>query len=294
MKKFFLGATAVALAVVATSCNGGGGGTLKSEADSSAYAQGMLAGKQYAEMINASEQQGMKMDKDAFLRGFEEGVSDSTKFSYFAGGITGAAQIGKQLAADSVNLKQFLAGFKQALKSDSTTKFLLTDSVAQDLMMKAQQKSQERAMKKQEQELEKQYGGNKKKGADFIAKFKQEAGVQTTASGLAYKFLAHGNGATPSVEDKVKATYIGTLINGEEFDKGENVEFPLNGVIKGWTEILQLMKVGDKVKVVIPQELAYGAHSQSPIEPFSTLVFEIELKEVIKAPKVDPADSLSL
>lgn len=292
MKKYFFGALSVALTLVATSCSGGAG-ALKTTEDSTAYAQGMLQGKQYGEMISMSEEQGMKMDRDAFLKGFQEAVGDTTKFSYFAGGLTGA-QMAKQLANDSVNVKQFIAAFKLALKSDSTTKFLLTDSIAQELMSVARQKSQERAMKRQEQELEKQYGANKKKGEDFINAFKKEAGVQTTASGIAYKFLANGSGATPTANDKVKATYVGTLIDGKEFDKGENVEFPLNGVIKGWTEILQLMKVGDKVKVVIPQDLAYGAHSQSPIEPFSTLVFEIELKEVIKAPVADPADSTAL
>ena len=95
--------------------------------------------------------------------------------------------------------------------------------------------------------------------------------------------ITEGTGATPTIDDTVKASYVGTLIDGKEFDKGDNVEFPLRGVIPGWTEILQLMKVGGKLKVVIPQELAYGAHSQSPIEPFSTLVFEIELKDVKKA-----------
>lgn len=280
MKKIFVGAAAVALTIMVVSCKGGV--SLKTTEDSAAYAQGMQEGKRYGEMISMSESQGMKMDKEAFLKGFEEALKDSTKFSYFAGGITGS-QIAKQLIADSVNVKNYLAAFKLAIKGDSTAKYMIPDSIAESIVMRAQQIRQEKAMKAQEAELEKQFGANKKKGADFIAAFKKEAGVKTTASGLAYKVITEGTGATPTIDDTVKASYVGTLIDGKEFDKGDNVEFPLRGVIPGWTEILQLMKVGGKLKVVIPQELAYGAHSQSPIEPFSTLVFEIELKDVKKA-----------
>ena len=283
MKKIFVGAAAVALTIMGVSCKSGV--SLKTTEDSAAYAQGMQEGKRYGEMISMSESQGMKMDKEAFLKGFEEALKDSTKFSYFAGGITGS-QIAKQLIADSVNVKNYLAAFKLAVKGDSTAKYMIPDSIAESIVMRAQQIRQEKAMKAQEAELEKQFGANKKKGADFIAAFKKEAGVKTTASGLAYKVITEGKGATPTIDDTVKASYVGTLIDGKEFDKGDNVEFPLRGVIPGWTEILQLMKVGGKLKVVIPQELAYGAHSQSPIEPFSTLVFEIELKDVKKAEAV--------
>ena len=256
MKKIFVGAAAVALTIMGVSCKGGV--SLKTTEDSAAYAQGMQEGKRYGEMISMSESQGMKMDKEAFLKGFEEALKDSTKFSYFAGGITGS-QIAKQLIADSVNVKNYLAAFKLAIKGDSTAKYMIPDSIAESIVMRAQQIRQEKAMKAQEAELEKQFGANKKKGADFIAAFKKQAGVKTTASGLAYKVITEGKGATPTIDDTVKASYVGTLIDGKEFDKGDNVEFPLRGVIPGWTEILQLMKVGGKLKVVIPQELAYGS-----------------------------------
>lgn len=279
MKKFFVGATAVALAIAGFSCQNGT--APKTAADSMDYAQGMLSGKQYGEMISMSEEQGMKMDKDAFLKGFEEALKDTTSFSYFAGGITGA-QMAKKMVEDSVSINQFLAAFKQAFRADSTTKFLLSDSIAQELVAKAQEASYQRAQKKQEEELEKKFGENKKKGADFIAQFKKEEGVKTTASGLAYKYLAQGTGVAPKASDKVKVKYKGTLIDGKEFDKNEEgVEFPVQGVIKGWSEMLQLMKVGDKVKVVIPQELAYGPQGAgADIPPYSTLVFEVELISV--------------
>lgn len=283
MKKYFVGALAVALTMVATSCQGGG--APKTATDSMAYAQGMTEGKQYKEMIDMSNEQGMSMDKDAFLKGFREGLKDTTSFSYFAGGFT-AARMGKQLAEDSVNIQMYIAAFEQALKSDSTTKFLLTDSIAQVLVEKAQEASYQRMLAKREAELEKEFGANKKLGAEFIAKFKQEAGVKTTESGLAYKYLAEGNGATPKSGDKVKVSYKGTLIDGKEFDANDEIEFPVKGVIPGWTEMLLLMKEGDKVKVVIPQELAYGSQGAgADISPFSTLVFEMELIKVIPATK---------
>jgi FKBP-type peptidyl-prolyl cis-trans isomerase len=110
--------------------------------------------------------------------------------------------------------------------------------------------------------------------------------MKTTASGLKYQVLKQGTGTvSPKASDTVKVHYHGTLLDGTVFDssveRGEPISFPLNGVIKGWTEGLQLMKVGDKFKFVIPPELAYGDRSPSPkIPPNSTLVFEVELLEI--------------
>jgi len=107
--------------------------------------------------------------------------------------------------------------------------------------------------------------------------------MKTTPSGLKYQVLKQGNGtASPKATDTVKVHYHGTLLNGTVFDssveRGQPISFPLNGVIPGWTEGLQLMKVGDKFKFEIPPNLAYGANSPSPkIPPNSTLVFEVEL-----------------
>jgi FKBP-type peptidyl-prolyl cis-trans isomerase len=111
-------------------------------------------------------------------------------------------------------------------------------------------------------------------------------GVQTTASGLQFEVLKRGSGmVSPTAYDTVTVHYHGTLLSGTVFDssvqRGQPATFPLNGVIPGWTEGVQLMKVGDKFKFVIPQNLAYGANSPSPsIPPFSTLVFEIELLSI--------------
>jgi len=109
------------------------------------------------------------------------------------------------------------------------------------------------------------------------------SGLHTTASGLQYQVLKRGNGTmSPRATDTVKVHYHGTLTNGSVFDssvqRGEPISFPLNGVIPGWTEGVQLMKVGDKFRFVIPYDLAYGANGSPPkIPPFSTLIFEVEL-----------------
>lgn len=129
--------------------------------------------------------------------------------------------------------------------------------------------------------------GNKDKGAKYIENFLKEDGVQKTESGLAYKILKAGEGDKPSAEDIVKVHYTGTLIDGTVFDSsresGKELEIPLNRVIKGWTEGLQLIAPGGQIKLVIPSDLGYGAAGAGTIPPESTLVFDVELIEVVKA-----------
>jgi FKBP-type peptidyl-prolyl cis-trans isomerase FklB len=137
-----------------------------------------------------------------------------------------------------------------------------------------------------------------KEGLAFLAKNKTKAGVVALPNGLQYEILKEGeaNGEKPKKEDQVSVNYIGTLINGTEFDnsykRGEPATFPLMGVIRGWTEILQLMPKGAKWKVYIPSEMAYGENPPSPqIPPSSVLIFEIELLNIIKAGAATPAGS---
>ena len=120
------------------------------------------------------------------------------------------------------------------------------------------------------------------KGRAFLAENATKPGIKQTASGLQYLVEKPGEGTAPKASDTVKVNYRGTLLDGTEFDssykRNEPIEFPLNAVIRGWTEGLQLMKVGDKFKFEIPPDLAYGPNSPSPkIPPNSTLVFEVEL-----------------
>ncbi len=134
----------------------------------------------------------------------------------------------------------------------------------------------------------------KKTGIDFLEKFSKEEGSKKTESGLVYKVMKEGTGATPGPEDEVEVHYHGTLIDGTVFDssvdRGQTISFPLNRVIKGWTEGLQLMKEGGKTKFVIPSELAYGDAGAGPKIPGgATLVFEVELFKVKKAGAAKPA-----
>lgn len=121
----------------------------------------------------------------------------------------------------------------------------------------------------------------------FLVKNKEKAGVTTTASGLQYEVIKMGSGPKPSAQNTVKVHYVGTLIDGTEFDSSikrkEAAQFPVSGVIPGWTEALQLMPVGSKFKLYLPQSIAYGATGAGEIiKPFSTLVFEVELLEIVK------------
>lgn len=122
---------------------------------------------------------------------------------------------------------------------------------------------------------------NGKKGDEYLAANAKKEGVKTTASGLQYKVLKSGTGKSPKKEDTVKVHYTGTLIDGTKFDssvdRGEPIEFPVSGVIPGWTEALLLMKEGDKWQLAIPAKIAYGENGQGPIPANSTLLFDVEL-----------------
>ena len=157
----------------------------------------------------------------------------------------------------------------------------LTDEEVQAVMQEFQKEMMAKRMKGQQEGLTK----NKAEGEKFLADNKKKEGIKTTASGLQYKVIKDGTGKTPKATDTVKTHYRGTLINGTEFDssykRGEPAEFPVNGVIKGWTEALQLMKEGAKWQLFIPSELAYGERGAGrDIGPNSTLIFDIELLSV--------------
>ena len=126
---------------------------------------------------------------------------------------------------------------------------------------------------------------NQKEGDAFLAANKSKPGVVTLPSGLQYKILTAGAGPKPTAADSVVCNYRGTLINGTEFDssykRGQPATFPVSGVIKGWTEALQLMPVGSKWQLFVPPDLAYGARGAgSEIGPNSTLIFEVELMSI--------------
>jgi FKBP-type peptidyl-prolyl cis-trans isomerase FklB len=127
---------------------------------------------------------------------------------------------------------------------------------------------------------------NEREGEEFLARNKKEEGIVELKSGLQYKVVKQGNGHKPKLSDKVKCHYHGTLINGTIFDSSLNSSepavFPVNGVIKGWIEALQLMSIGSKWQLYIPPHLAYGDHGTgASIGPKSTLIFDVELIEIV-------------
>ncbi len=151
---------------------------------------------------------------------------------------------------------------------------------------------QKRKTAEMESKMKEMGAKNKTDGAAFLAANKVKPGVKTTASGLQYQVIKEGTGPKPKATDKVKVHYTGTLTGGQKFDssvdRGQPAEFVLNQVIPGWTEGVQLMSVGSKYKFVIPSALAYGERA-GPIPPNSTLVFDVELLEIMKADAAAPA-----
>lgn len=176
-----------------------------------------------------------------------------------------------------LNTDALLSGVKDALSGKQP---LLSESQVRETMT---------TFSKQMADKQKQVGEkNKAEGEKFLADNKTKPGVKTTASGLQYKVLTEGNGPSPKATDTVTVNYRGTLIDGTEFDssykRGEPATFPVGGVIKGWTEALQMMKKGSKYQLFIPADLAYGERAMPPdIGANSTLIFEVELLDIKSA-----------
>ncbi|RZL99349.1 MAG: FKBP-type peptidyl-prolyl cis-trans isomerase [Pedobacter sp.] len=190
------------------------------------------------------------------------------------------AQSMKQQGMVDVNTAIMAKGIEDALKGKPLK---LAEPQMQQIMMAYMQKQY--AVKNAE--AGKAAEGNKKIGAAFLAENKSKPGVQTTASGLQYVVEKEGTGAKPAATDRVKVHYTGKLIDGKVFDssveRGQPAEFGVTEVIKGWTEVLQLMPVGSKWKVFIPSDIAYGDRGAgADIGPGSTLIFDIELLDIVK------------
>ena len=193
------------------------------------------------------------------------------KLSYIIG-----VQIGNDLKSQSMDVDPALVN-KGLQDSMSGNKLLIGDQEAKDVIAAFQK---ERATKMAE-EKKKLGEKNKEEGAAFLAENKKKEGVKTLPSGLQYKVIKEGTGKTPKASDTTVVQYKGTLVNGTEFDssykRGEPATFPVSGVIKGWTEALQLMKEGSTWQIVVPAELAYGEQGAGPIGPNAVLIFEVEL-----------------
>jgi FKBP-type peptidyl-prolyl cis-trans isomerase FklB len=201
--------------------------------------------------------------------------TDKDKVSYAIG-----VNIGKNMRKDTVDVDPaiFARGMKDALAGG---KLLLTDDEMKIVLTKLQGDLRAR----QEQATQKAGELNKKAGDDFLAQNKTKEGIVALPDGLQYKILKEGTGPKPAATDSVVCNYRGTLIDGTEFDssykRGQPATFPVSGVIKGWTEAVQLMPVGSKWQLFLPADLAYGNRGAGPdIGPNATLIFEVELLSI--------------
>lgn len=290
MKKIgFLMAGAAMIAGLASCTGQSKEASLKSDVDSLSYAIGMAQTQGLKDYLSGR----LQMDTtymNEFFKGVEDGTNKkSPKDIAYMAGLQIGQQIGGQMmpginrdlfGADSketISLANFMAGF-----------FDGTNGKSQVMTMDSAQKYIRQTMPViKKRSLMQAYGENKAAGEKFLTENKGKEGVVTTESGLQYKVLVQGKGAVPTKESKVKVNYKGTLIDGTEFDSSSKhgdkpSEFYVNRVVKGWTEALTLMPVGSKWELYIPQELAYGETDMGNIKPFSTLIFEVELVDIVK------------
>ena len=233
-------------------------------------------------------------DMDDFLRGFKEAANDPTnaKMKAYAAGLQIADQVMNQMLPQAnkqitdnrdsafVNQAEFLRGFLEATTNSG--------SVTSDSAMKVAERQMEYY---HDQLMEKKYGDNRIAGEKFLAENAKKDSVVTLPSGLQYKIIKAGTGEKPGENSKVEVNYEGRLIDGTVFDssykRNKPQEFSVNGVVPGFSEALKLMPAGSTWEIYIPQELAYGAREtrNSPIKPFSTLIFKVELISVKAAPQ---------
>lgn len=211
--------------------------------------------------------------------------TDKEKFSYALG-----LDIGKNIkhAKEELDLDLLAQGLKDRMDDE---KILMDEKEIVPILQKtfaALQQKQKANMPKPAPADAEAGKKNLEAGKKFLEENAKKTGIKTTKSGLQYKVVQAGKGAKPTATDKVKVHYAGTLLNGTEFDssikRGQPATFPLNGVIKGWTEGIQLMDIGAKYTFYIPSELAYGANPRQggPIGPNEVLIFEVELLEILK------------
>jgi FKBP-type peptidyl-prolyl cis-trans isomerase FklB len=183
--------------------------------------------------------------------------------------------VGTSLKADNLypNMEEFTQGIKDVLY-DSTPRYTIEE--AYQIFGEAFRSLAEKREEK-----------SKQAENEFLAENSKKPGVIVTGSGLQYEVISEGMGRKPTANDTVRVHYEGALTNGTVFDssysRGEPIEFPLNGVISGWTEGLQLMNVGSKYRLIIPSDLGYGSQGAGQqIPPFSTLIFEVELLDIVQ------------
>ena len=226
---------------------------------------------------------------DAFLEGFDVGEMGEAEKRMKArlAGMEIRSQVEQQVmpgiskqmngSVNLLNKTEFLRGFRAGIKGEEVP------GVSMDSTQTLVQKQMAYYTKTN---LERKYGANRKAGEEFLKANGKKKDVVTLPSGLQYKVITKGEGEIPTATQKVKVHYRGTLIDGTEFDssykRNQPATFGCNQVIKGWTEALTMMPVGSKWELYIPYQLAYGERESGKIPPFSCLLFEVELLEIVK------------
>ncbi len=212
--------------------------------------------------------------------------TDSDKVSYMIGQQIGSGIKNQEIEVNptviAMSIRHVLEG-KQSLLTDEEMRGVM-EKLQQDMMTKAQARMESEKKKGEE---------NKTVGAKFLEDNKKKEGIQTTKSGLQYKVVTQGTGKKPTDADTVECHYRGTLIDGTEFDssysRNQPAEFPVNRVIAGWTEALQMMPVGSKYQLFIPADLAYGENPRPKIPANSVLIFDVELLDIVSTAAKEPA-----
>ena len=281
------------MAIVAAMFTACGNGTpkanLKNDIDTMSYAIGMAQTQGLKEYLV----QRLGVDTaymDDFIKGLNDGANagdDKKQAAYYAG-IQIGQQIGNQMvkginhevfgedSTQTISLKNFMAGF---VSGTTGAKGLMT-------MEQAQQVAQTKMEQIKSKNMEKQFGANKEAGEKYMVNYKKDKDVKELKGGVLYKVIKEGTGAIPSDTSMVKVQYEGKTIDGKVFDssykRNEPSTFRANQVIPGWTEALTMMPVGSHWMLYIPQDLAYGERNQGTIKPFSTLIFDVEVLDIVE------------
>lgn len=297
MNKFLLGCGVAALICGLSSCGGSSktSGELANLEDSLAfymgYSQGGLAAQQMKQMMSAEEQE--KFNKDEFLKGFKQMLKTDTNDVAYLQGIAQGWQFAQQLnyfeqQGIEVNRQEVYRQFAKAFTTDSVnyTATQMAVGTFQQLMMKAQEQMRARQEENKRSQRQSVAAENEAKGAEFVKEaIAADPEIKTTESGLSYKVIKQGEGPCVTENTTAKVHYTGKLIDGTTFDssveRGEPVDFELSRVIPGFAEGLKMMNKGSEYVLYIPASLAYGDNEAGSIPPGSTLVFTLEVVDIL-------------
>lgn len=288
MKKSGLIVCTMVVAAMVSCGNKPGKVSFNNSIDTVSYSIGLARTNGFIEYLSTQMGVDTAYMKD-FVKGFYEGAkmaNDGATKAYLAGLQIGQQEIDqaipeltRNMFGDSTDIKLNIDNYSRAFIAGTTKDYSVMTMEKADFYADSLYNAFTASR------VEKQYAANKAEGEAFLASKAKEEGVVATGSGLLYKVITAGKGAMPTVTDKVKVNYKGTLVDGTLFDKSnEPAELRLSGVIKGWTEALQLMSVGSKWELYIPYQLGYGdqENTQSVIKPYSALIFEVELLSIEK------------